>query len=324
MPTSSLLDSIVENLPLALFAKDPQQDFRYVLWNKMAEELWGLRQSDVLGRTDFELFPLPDAKFYRSTDIETVETKKMFYIDRERVDTESGHQRWIRVWKTPMNDSRGSAFLMGMCQDITEIIQSYQSKAAAEERLKEQHEKLAHASRLAALGEMAGGVAHEVNTPLGVISLHAEVALSQLEEREGQVDPAVMKRHLEKIQETAMRIAKIVQSMRSVARSARLTKSGWKLRFATRIRIFSRFGSSTAAAEFPRPSASACSTPFSRQKGRSTARAWGCRFRRVFCRPMTAISLSTRRTRTRPSLCGGRENGCRCGQAFLPFPSELA
>lgn len=82
--------------------------------------------------------------------------------------------------------------------------------------LAEKQQMLAHSSKMSALGEMAGGVAHEINTPLAVIGLRAD----QLEEciADGSASKEFTLESLQMIKKTITRIAKIVSGLRTFAR----------------------------------------------------------------------------------------------------------
>jgi len=73
-----------------------------------------------------------------------------------------------------------------------------------------------NASRLASLGEMAGGMAHEINNPLTIISGNCEILSSMLES--GNLDPEKFNTGLKSIHNTLQRIAKIIQGLRVFAR----------------------------------------------------------------------------------------------------------
>ena len=74
-------------------------------------------------------------------------------------------------------------------------------------------------SKLALLGDMAPGIAHEVNNPIAVIIGRAEILLSQIQE--GPVEPAMLTKSISKINEMAQRVSKIIEAMRKVSKAAK-------------------------------------------------------------------------------------------------------
>ena len=95
-------------------------------------------------------------------------------------------------------------------QDITE-------RRRAEEQIEAQRIQLVSSSRLAALGMMAGGVAHEINNPLTIIHALAEDLLYRVKE-DGYVPLEILVQDVDRILQTAKRIAKIIKSMRHLAK----------------------------------------------------------------------------------------------------------
>ena len=74
-----------------------------------------------------------------------------------------------------------------------------------------------YSAKLAALGEMAGGIAHEINNPLNIILLLIEKQRDLLERTPGNITE--LKKDNEKIETTINRISKIISGLRSFARS---------------------------------------------------------------------------------------------------------
>jgi C4-dicarboxylate-specific signal transduction histidine kinase len=101
--------------------------------------------------------------------------------------------------------------ILGIAQDITERVQA-QSKIAAQQQL------LLNASKLSALGEMAGGIAHEINNPIAVVMLHCEAISGKLD-KEG-FSREEIKKDIQRVSSTAERIAKIVSGLKFIARDA--------------------------------------------------------------------------------------------------------
>lgn len=100
--------------------------------------------------------------------------------------------------------------IYGVAKDITQdvIKQKY---------MEDQKNRLLSTSRMAILGEISGGIAHEINNPLTVIQARA-FQLSQMAEH-GNFDAAKVKSAAESISKTGDKIAKIVKSLRAFAHS---------------------------------------------------------------------------------------------------------
>lgn len=81
-----------------------------------------------------------------------------------------------------------------------------------------QQKKMLYSAKMASLGEMAGGVAHEINNPLAVISGRSQLLRSQI--KEGKLDLESVAKAMDKIDETVTRIKKVVRGLREFSRDA--------------------------------------------------------------------------------------------------------
>ncbi|MFL5812168.1 MAG: sensor histidine kinase [Bdellovibrionia bacterium] len=109
----------------------------------------------------------------------------------------------------------------GSLQGVEEIIVvalDVQAKKDAEAQIESQRIKLQTSAKLAALGEMAGGVAHEINNPIFVISSRVQLMLLMLQK--DSENERIWKPHFNAILETCDRIVKIVRGLKVVSRSA--------------------------------------------------------------------------------------------------------
>lgn len=114
------LTSIIENLPHMIFVKDAK-DLRFVLFNKAGEELIDHARTALLGKTDYDFFPAPDADFFTSKDREVLASKQLLDIPEEMIQPNTGGRRYLHTKKIPLLDAHGEPlFLLGISEDITE------------------------------------------------------------------------------------------------------------------------------------------------------------------------------------------------------------
>ena len=103
--------------------------------------------------------------------------------------------------------------------EIAERIQAEQARNQAEAELETQRTRMMHSDRLRSLGEMAAGIAHELNQPLvGVRGFAEHILIGQ--ELNWELTPETLKERMEDIIEQADRMVHIIQHVRLFAREA--------------------------------------------------------------------------------------------------------
>jgi PAS domain S-box-containing protein len=117
---------------------------------------------------------------------------------------------WFTAKVTPVNNlptkKRMASFLI---RDVSEM-------RAADEALNREHANFLAASKLANLGEMAAGIAHEINNPLAIIQGKAWILKRSV--TENKFDSKIFEEALDKILETTNRISKIVSGLKAFSR----------------------------------------------------------------------------------------------------------
>lgn len=179
------LAQIIEQLPHPMFVKD--REFRYVLMNEALVEMGGQQLEAMLGKTDYDFLPKATADFYRSKDVEVFSSGAEVAIAEEALTHGDGSARVLSTRKVPLRDDRGEVtHIIGIISDITHLKKVEEdlrlSTELLERRVAERTSALALAQdglvrkeRLAILGRLAGGVAHQVRNPLAAIKNAAYV-----------------------------------------------------------------------------------------------------------------------------------------------------
>ena len=169
----AFLNSIVDNIPITVFVKDAQ-DLRYVRFNKAGEELLGCRREELIGKTDYDLFPEEEAASFVANDRKTLERGEMVDIPEEPIHTRHLGNRILHTRKIPILNEQGRpGYLLGISGDITE------HKRREEEliRAKEQAEEM-NCLKSAFLANMN----HEIRTPLAGIIGFSELLAADVPE----------------------------------------------------------------------------------------------------------------------------------------------
>ncbi|MGE3806365.1 MAG: PAS domain S-box protein [Gemmataceae bacterium] len=235
---NTFLDSIIENIPIVLFVKDAVH-LRFERVNRLAEEVLGLRRGELIGKRPEDFFRPDEVALFSQQDREVLERRELVEVPVEEVVTAMG-RRMFRTKKIPILDERGAPkYLLGISEDITE-----------RQRMRAM---LTQSEKLASIGLLSAGLAHEINNPLAYVGnnlvvlerdmsglrelinlyeqvrprlaeLDAEVA-RQVEEIAERIDLAYIRDNLERIlsrtRQGVERMAKIVQGLRSLARTDR-------------------------------------------------------------------------------------------------------
>lgn len=117
-----------------------------------------------------------------------------------------GRRRWLETHAVPLRDRCNKVTaLLGITRDIT-------ARKHAEEEIRMHYGELAHASRVNTMGEMASGLAHELNQPLAAIANYSHGCLRRIRSGAGTVDD--LTRAIEQVCNQADRAADIIRSLR--------------------------------------------------------------------------------------------------------------
>jgi histidine kinase len=132
-----------------------------------------------------------------------------------RLVARDGRTVWAEIVSSNMEYEGRPAVLVSV-YNITDRKETEEKRRELSRLARKQEEQLVHSTRLAEMGEMAAGVAHELNQPLTSIKNFARNATFMLEEGEG--NPEEVKENLHMISGQVDRASRIINQMRELAR----------------------------------------------------------------------------------------------------------
>jgi PAS domain S-box-containing protein len=205
------LDSILSNIPLMILVKDYRNDLRCSLVNRTGEKLLGIQSDLMLGKSNVDLYPKEHANYLVKKERELFIKGDIVHIPAEIIDTPHG-QKVLSTTKVPTFDQSGNPeLLISISNDITEEMHM-------KEQLEIERAKVIQASKMASLGEMSAGIAHEINNPLMIIAGTAR-ALPKFTHNHEE-----LQNRIQTINKSIKRIQKIVSGLRKFSRTSGSTE----------------------------------------------------------------------------------------------------
>ncbi len=203
--SEQFLENIFDALPDPVFLKN--KDYQYILVNKAFENLLGVPKSDILYKTDFEISPRRMAESCFEQD-ERVFKSQQASEKEETTNFPNQPEQSILTKKTVIQLEKGEDVLVGVIRDITEIKKIQNSLIAQ--------------SKLASLGEMAAGVAHEINNPLMIIQAKAQILQDKIQQKQISIQSDKLMTDLQSIELNSKRIDRIVKSLKTLSRRSNM------------------------------------------------------------------------------------------------------
>ena len=196
-------ESIVESLDEGLVVLD--RDDRVLRWNRAMEQISGLTRAEVVGRPVDEVVDVSFLESLRNARGENPVAATLYRAPLIGRGTRQGSRLLVNATSVPLqqlDEGNGAGAAIGgsliMVENITERVQL--------------EEQLQISDKMASVGLLAAGVAHEVNTPLTGISSFTQMLLEGADPR----DPRTQV--LEKIEQQTFRAAKIVSGLLNLSR----------------------------------------------------------------------------------------------------------
>ncbi|MCP4683928.1 MAG: PAS domain S-box protein [bacterium] len=163
---------LVENSRGVIASIDPQGHFTYL--SPSFKSILGYEPRDFIGRSMLDLLPdhvaeaareYIEAGFPSTTEFQSADYQMMH---------KDGHLVWVSSSGTVIRDDKGEAReVIWLANDITHIKEVNEELARANKHLKDTQSQLVQSEKMASLGLLVAGIAHEINTPIGAVnSMH--------------------------------------------------------------------------------------------------------------------------------------------------------
>ena len=194
----ALLQAMLRNLPFDFWARDTNQ--RVIMQSDESVRLWGDLSRNGMSENllDEQTLKLWEANNYRALAGETLSGDYA-------LTSKSGEQRFFHNIIAPIREGAEILGILGINIDITERKQNEETRIKLEEQLQQ-------AQKMEAVGQLAGGVAHDFNNMLGVILGHTELAMDNVQPSQPLFE------NLVEIRKAASRSAEITRQLLAFAR----------------------------------------------------------------------------------------------------------
>lgn len=216
-----LLTDLMSNIPDVIYFKDNRG--KIILVNDAHAKGLGLKPEQVIGRTDFDIFPRDRAEAMFSDDKYVLKTGKPIVDKIERATRPDGADNYVSTTKIPRFDEKGKVIgLIGITRDITRRMQLeniHKDKIALEK-------KLASLEELHKLkSEFISVVSHELRTPLAIVKEAVELVFDEFA---GEINNK-QRELLKKSKENIERLRRIIEELLDMSR---IERNKFKLRYS--------------------------------------------------------------------------------------------
>lgn len=203
---NDILSTVLLSAPLPIWASDTQGRIQF--WNQAAERILGWTSEEVLKGAPPDLLP----RCTGGHDGGRLAGEKRTWRRKD------GSSREFRFWTSPLRDNGVGCGTFGMAVDVTEYDgEVYEALQQAYDDLRNTREAVMQHERLRVIGQMASGIAHDINNALAPVKLYTQVLLEDedgLSER-GKGNLNTIRKAIDDVTETVARLREFYRSRQS-------------------------------------------------------------------------------------------------------------
>ncbi len=198
------------------------KDGLFTYSNTIVERILGYKPEEVIGKKHFYDFITPDTREeLKKQAFEVFDARRVFKNFLNANLHKNGSIVFLETTGAPVLDKEGNLLgYRGVDTDVTERRKSEEELKAAYAKLKETQDQLVQSAKMASIGLLAGGVAHEINNPLtGVLNNVQLIKMIVAKKKDFSIDD--FKELLDPIEESARRCSTITRSLLEFSRASR-------------------------------------------------------------------------------------------------------
>ena len=202
------LTTLIHTVPDLVWLKDPNGVF--LACNSRIERLFGAKEADIIGKTDYDFVDKELADFFRENDKKAMAAYKPTINEEELTFADDGHKEIVETIKTPMHDAKGRLIgVLGIARDITDRKQAEQER----EKLISELE-----ARNTELTQFTYTVSHDLKSPL--VTINGYLGYLEQDALTGNMDR--LKKDTQRIREAVNKMHALLNELLELSRIGRM------------------------------------------------------------------------------------------------------
>ncbi len=204
------LRTLIESIPDLVWLKD--HDGVYILCNPKFELLFGAKEKDIIGKTDYDFVDAPLADFFREKDRKAMMAGKPSINTEELIFAGNGYKGLFETIKTPVYDVEGRLIgILGISRDMTELNELNQN---LEKKVEERTMQLEDANK--DLEAFAYSISHDLRAPLRHIDGFSKILKDTISDSTDETN-----RYFRKISDSVIQMGRMIDDLLKFSRLGR-------------------------------------------------------------------------------------------------------